>query len=137
MLAEPTNLQNMSTEVIDVTDDKPDDPSNDEDLEEGEITDDEEEAPQDSQDKKEDEKENNDDKKRSRRDSSSKSKRLKKELDADEEKKRLLKEKLRQVRILRTSKKFMYSFIRVKEWLKNMTKMSFVLDLLKRNVSVA
>jgi len=89
--------------------------ANDEDLEEGEITDDEEEvseaaaaaeaaereaAEKASEDVDKD-KENKDSKKSrsSRRDKSRdrKSSRLKKELDAEEEKKRLLKEKLRQL----------------------------------------
>ena len=124
MLAEPIDKMTDIKNPITIPDEKPViDVADDEDLEEGELTESDEEnevvqvaTPEiktretsheqpTSNDKKETtsgseekpEKEN-DDRKRSRKDSSSsKSKKLKQELDADEEKKRVLKEKLRQL----------------------------------------
>ena len=122
MLAEPIDKMTDIKNPITIPDEKPViDVADDEDLEEGELTESDEEnevvqvatpelktretsQEQPTSNKKETtsgseekpEKEN-DDRKRSRRDSSSKSKKLKQELDADEEKKRVLKEKLRQL----------------------------------------
>ena len=98
MLREPTNIMATATEepIKETIESKEDD----EDLEEGECTDDDEEVPAAPEGADQyggadiDNKEN----KKSRRDSRSKdSTRLKKELNADEEKKRLIKEKLRQL----------------------------------------
>ena len=121
MLAEPIDKMTDIKNPITIPDEKPViDVADDEDLEEGELTESDEEnevvqvaTPElktretsheqpTSNNKKETTSEEkpekeNDDRKRSRRDSSSKSKKLKQELDADEEKKRVLKEKLRQL----------------------------------------
>ena len=122
MLAEPIDKMTDIKNPITIPDEKPViDVADDEDLEEGELTESDEEnevvqvaTPElntretsheqpTSNNKKETTSEEkpekeNDDRKRSRKDSSSsKSKKLKQELDADEEKKRVLKEKLRQL----------------------------------------
>ena len=122
MLAEPIDKMTDIKNPITIPDEKPViDVADDEDLEEGELTESDEEnevvqvATPDlktretsheqptSNNKKETTSEEkpekeNDDRKRSRKSSdSSKSKKLKQELDADEEKKRVLKEKLRQL----------------------------------------
>ena len=122
MLAEPIDKMTDIKNPIAIPDEKPViDVADDEDLEEGELTESDEEnevvqvaTPElntretsheqpTSNNKKETTSEEkpekeNDDRKRSRKSSdSSKSKKLKQELDADEEKKRVLKEKLRQL----------------------------------------